>query len=849
MSEESYLPPSGLRHLYTSAAEGSLGEPGFQTVACAQGLEEGLHVIEDLVRGYRNPDPGEGHRTRQLVQLPADPSYCVFSTIQPTGSTPEGRAGNFWAESLVAPVSWLADGNWDVDAAFDQLSWAGPAMAATVSGWPAPLPAEPLEPLIPDTLDRLGLLTEYVSGDALDQLLQALARQVRGGERIFVVEVPDRDPSAFERLITLLPLALPPTVRASTDQRGRHPLQLRTRGTFDDDPPVDIQGMPAAAIHERRRARGMVIDLGGRLSEPLPGDGYGQGYAVWLREVLENRDWEQLASYYSRAAEDPSADPIARFAEATGKPGPARGKTPVGQRREAKTTASLPATAPTDTPGSEAWRQRAGVWAARGEAEREAYELRELYRDDVEQLRATLEVQIDESERNLQAEIKRSVAAVQQGAKQALEDISLSSSAEIDKLANQRKRTLASILEAGRVAIEEISDKAEVEVFRISSQSKELTQHLETVGRKQTVAARRKPLPSQEEFVLEEVPTPRAESDSVPVMEGHDTAPEEEQAPQQRPAIAAQPSPPAKTAQDTEGMGSQEKSWAETAAEHLGQYWPTYTFWAIIIIGIAAIAYFSLAPIEPTSRESPEETPATQQQPTRDELLKTAVDQLVDGRNVAAVLRHMTGISGLKDRAAVVYLKLVLKDRQFDENMSYALLQAALRGWKEDISVDGFWGAGTQAVLKAAAKETCCDGKLAIVPEPGIGSDLAACFLERYLRNPQGPNEGCPEEDLWPLRSGRSWTLDEAARALKILRIAYQETEWHDILKHDLAARPAIANDIAAMTLSEDEATLMLLLAHQTLSGEVDSKMPSIDELRREDLEAVIQSLRQMSSS
>src|SRR6185436_9645965 len=114
---------SAYRHVFTSAPDNFPGGGGFRTVAYAAALRGMVSPIESLVESYKTRE-GEAS-CRQFVSLAQGKAYAL-TTFTPLADSPDGRIGNFWAETQVVPSDWLEEAGWEAAAAFDALSWLGP---------------------------------------------------------------------------------------------------------------------------------------------------------------------------------------------------------------------------------------------------------------------------------------------------------------------------------------------------------------------------------------------------------------------------------------------------------------------------------------------------------------------------------------------------------------------------------------------------------------------------------------------------------------------------------------------------------------------------------------------------
>ncbi len=365
--KEAMKKPTGCpRHLFTAVAATGRGKGGFRTVAHSPELSGLVDAIEGLVDGYKAADAGTP-ACRQLLPVPGRRGQIyAFTVFTPTGPTPDGRDGNYWAETLIVPADWLAAGGWDTATAFDSLEWWGPQDAAKVAkGFPAVV----LPTLEPGPLDRLERLVEVVPEDHLFPLLLAVIQQARGLRKIRLLEKSGADPKDLEDVVSLLPLIVPPALRTYREDDGRRCLTWRTRSPRGAmAPATDLTGFPAFAADDlEREGRGSaVIDLGGRVLPPSLRGRFGEGYARWLHRTLRQGNWSELEALYAEEISGSAPSWFADFSREVDE------EVPVFAARQA-------------------------AWKARDAAEGQAWALLESHRRQLEESLAELRRELDQS--------------------------------------------------------------------------------------------------------------------------------------------------------------------------------------------------------------------------------------------------------------------------------------------------------------------------------------------------------------------------------------------------------------------------------------------------------------------
>ena len=427
----------GYRHLLTSAPARGAAGAGFRTVAAAAELDAVRPELERKVGRYRRTGPAAGHRTRQLLHWDREGEFCLLTTFTPLGEGPDGRSGNYLAESLLVPSAWLAGFAWDPDAAFEAVDWRGPGALDELDP-DAALPPEDLTAPSPGPLARLAALAEDVRGEALDRLLLGMVRASGGRERLAVVEADERRPAVLERVVALLPLAVPPAGRRVPGGPSGLPLELRTRGPADGMPEVHVAGVAAGERDAADRDGRRVVDLAGVLPVDEVVDPAGYEYVEWLKRVIAGGRWDELERLYELADEVPADELFRRFPslrERAARGGVEAGRRPLpgsgGAGGSAPPRPPAPARAPLP-----ARRER---WAGRRELEATAAAGHDAYRDELDAILGLL-----------RAENERAVAELRKAIKAWRPDLVAAFGAERERL----RKTLAGELEKEAIAVQ-----------------------------------------------------------------------------------------------------------------------------------------------------------------------------------------------------------------------------------------------------------------------------------------------------------------------------------------------------------------------------------------------------------
>jgi len=390
---------SAYRHVFTSAPENFPEGGGFRTVAYAAALRgEKVSLIESLVESYTSWEGG-GARCRQFVPLARGAKACALTVFTPLADSPDGRTGNFWAETQVVPSKWLEQAGWDAAAAFDALSWWGPR---NLGDLPQNLEPEPLASLEPGSVERLARLNKFVPSECLEPLLHAVVQQSRGLRPLELLEAQGTPTSQLEEVVMLVPLTVPPRSRRYLDADQLRCLSLRTRCpiggmTFR----TDVTGYPAAAADGLELSDGFVIDLADRLPTKSHEDRFGRDYVEWLLRVIQDGEWNQLEALYKRAVDCPGASFFPNYRSLLQAPSrprvtiPAEVPKPVAvpERAEkpnvvesSEATAAPPAAAAGEPTAPLPLQPRKQAWAVRDETEGAIWQVLESHKSQLEEL-------------------------------------------------------------------------------------------------------------------------------------------------------------------------------------------------------------------------------------------------------------------------------------------------------------------------------------------------------------------------------------------------------------------------------------------------------------------------------
>lgn len=785
---------AGLRHLYTAADQKPGRAGGFQSLAYSAQLEPLAAEIETLVEGYSAPEGAEP-RCRQLLQVPGAEAYAL-STFTALGPTPDQRSGNYLADTVVVPETWLAAAGWDAAAAFAALPWMAPAdlpdLGATLR--PVELPA-----LAPGPLERLALLPRVVPDDLLAPLVLAIARQSFGLGPLHLLASPESDPEDLEQLVLLLPLLVPPSLRSYQVERERRCLTLRTHSPLRRMvPAADLTGHPGAAAAGLEQEGAEVIDLGGIFEVAPAGNSKGrEAYARWLIRVLREGRWSALRALYQ---EPFSGRPEAFFARFTadaprlerdlGAAGAEPVAPPVAPEVVApRATPELappagaaepapPAAAETAAPAAEAPADslalRHQAWDARDDAEGRAFELLEMHREafqhTLDDFRAALEKATGDASEAIEQMVRERTGAVAE-------------QTDVLQRAWRRERSQEADLKQRLTALEQQLGGLEKQLKRIRQQLADLS------GRDAALP------PPGEVGSGEGVYVSRRARDAVAWLRA-----------------------------------------VRIAGWRLG----TVVIAGLVVIIVALGAWILVlgsgsagGGSDPTAVERVAEQ---RRQARRKELLTG----LQEGATAAALLRRATADQALGPRAQVVTILAAGKGIQLGETARVALLQQAL-----EIAVDGGWGAGSQQALqdKLGTCKPCLPENPPAPASLAFDGRAAHCVMRRALG---AEAASCAAESPWG--GERSWTEEKARRALDLIRAARaQAGATAAAALPDLEQMTATLLDALAGTdrLSAAQAERLLGLAFAVVTQTDQPRAPAaLSDGQLEALEALLDSLR-----
>ncbi len=773
-----------LRHIFTSAPDGS----GFQTVTCAAELREFAREVQDLVETYPTRED-DRPICRQLLPLPETKGAYALTVFAPLEDTPDGRRGDFLAETLVVPGKWLAAGGWDAPAAFEALTWWGPRFREL----PQNLEQEPLLPVRPTPLSRLSRFVELVTQDQLDILLLALVQQSHGLSPLRILEASGASPGDLEEIVLLLPLVVPPACRIYRDGDRRRCLSLRTRSPERGMSPfADVTGFPASAADNLKG--GVVVDLSGRLPPPgLPGP-FGRKYVQWLHGILQEGKWGELELLYQQAekwpgpaffsnvenliqaALRPLPQPSAEADEPAPEPGEDDARAPEGATTEVQAAATkphrgnrkdrgpVPVSGQPAPPSHAAENEdellspvqvRRAAWEVRSEAGGAIWNVLETYREQFVTLTA-------EVRRDFEGKLRAESARVRQQL------------AELNKALDGEVKTLERNLKAGKSARQPGSAV------------------LDQLAR-----------------VREDLRSMRAEMAQV---KGQLQALE-------KGGVAAAGAAP--TPVGGPPVQPERKRWLRFVLPTRG------AFRAFLrrrrraaVVAVSAIALAVAGTVAPKFWPAPEVAQ------TADGWDKTRLVQRARAGEVALRLLAATAVQeDFAPRVHGLTLNLaLLRGIPIEETVDCALTQVVLRTSNPDLPVNGTCGPKTAAALDRAPKDDCC--------RQLQGTEkLRNCFLSSHLRlgRPDADRaESCLGASPW--RKERPWSTDEATRALKLFRDAAEAID--EASKPQLAEavraldpkhNPRLGNDWARQTLNREEAENVLELLWAALSGKESS--------------------------
>ncbi len=770
-----------LRHIFTSAPEEFSGESGFQTVACADVLRRPglLPGIERQVECYSSA-AAEEWSCRQLAPLPETRGAYALTVFTPLADSPDGRAGNFWAETLVVPGRWLELGGWDAAAAFGSLAWWGPR---ALEDLPRNLGPESLTTLQPGPLPRLARLVELVPREQLGTLLLALVQQSRGLLPLRVLETQGAFPGDLEELVMLLPLVVPPACRTYRDGEQRRCLSLRTRSPLRGMSPIaDVTGYPAAAA-ERLEA-GLAVDLSGRLPAPVLDDRFGRYYVQWLQGILQDGRWDELAAVYEKAEEWPGAaffSKLEPFLRTVTRPAPRSSSTLQKTRPKQVDPMAAESAAEIAEPGAEAAdhglartpppgvsvdeslslppiRARQEAWRTRNEMEGALWEVLEIHRVQLGRLVAELQRDFAAELMSEGERLRREVTEW----RQLLEG-------EVSRLERDIKGAGQSARRRSSSVLRELEDRG-ASLEKLSRRVGKLEAHLEKLE--------------------------RASSGTHDKL-GPALVPAGEQ-PIEREVVPAFP----KLALDRKWL--RRRRW----------------------VGIAAGGTFALALAAATILFSPD----SEQVPVHSGWKR---EQLVQrarfGDAATRLLAQAAAQHRFAPRAHGLMLALALhRGLGIDGTLDCALVKAALRPTNPRLLVNGVCAAVTEAALNNASKDDCCR-RFQTGRQEADSQKLRHCYLSGHLKLgvavAGGQSEACFGASPW--RQERIWTTNEALRALALFRYAaaaVDDASEADLAKAlrglDPARNASLGASLADATLTIEEAESVLELSWAVLTDE-----------------------------
>lgn len=764
---ESQPDPLALRHIFAWVSSSK----GCTTIACARELQaKGVdRQVERLVESYQSKS-AEEPPCRQLLPIPNRDAYAL-SVFTPLGDTPDGRPGNFWAETFVVPAEWLKQGDWDADRAFEELCWWGPE-AREAALLPHP-PADPLPPLQPGPLSRLARLVEEVPANHLQALLLAVVQMSDGLGYIRLVE--GERVGALEEVISRLPLVVPPGCRLYRDRGRMRCLSFRTRSPLGGmAETADITGFPQGPLPEG----GVLIDLSGRIAPPVNEKGFGAVYAHWLAQTLTRGAWDELEQLYENAAQVGQTDFFSRFKSylatspsTTKRRTPPAPPAPVAATLEVAegvsaaalepaptipvfpgdegpaaapnaeevvdgfpepVTSPRPARPPTSTPHADgdapnepfaaaAFRAMQNAWADRRALEGQAWRSFEKHREQLQVLVEELCKELEERTNRARTDLRRMLDELED--RQDKDFTAIRS--EFEK-ASKRSRQQSESLD------KKVEDRL-AHLDDLRTQLKKIQKRLQALERGRRAAAI---------AVVEGDGAVHGELDSYEETEIHGG---ERYAPTIKP-------------------------------HHLSEWVRSHRLWlsAATVIVLVLGGWFL---VKVLTRETPQERGAEQEARVQ---LSSLVERTQDGRLAAAVLERAQDERDIREAAALETVTLALAHGvEVEATTDCALLQAALRseaaarGAATGPTVDGDCGPATIGMLMAARMDPCCRNHVQTNDSQAIRR-LANCFLADYLELGQHSAAGVVEpeacEGASPWRAGRVWSTEEALAALTLFR-------------------------------------------------------------------------------
>ena len=776
---------AGLRHILTGVENQRGTESGFQTVAYSKELSQLVPEIQSLVDGFSAPD-GNEPSCCQLLKVPRTSAYAL-TTFTPLGPMPDGRPGNYWAETIMVPGGWLESAGWDTAVAFSALEWLGPGDVARTPEELAPVELPNLEP---GPIDRLAILAEIVPPDQLVPLLRAVIHQSVGLKPLRILATSKTSHEALENLVMCLPLLVHPSLRTYVDGGERRCLTFRTWSPARPmTPAADLTGFPERAYEQLTMDPADLIDLGGSISPPKATDRGGEAYVAWLKRLILQERWDELEATYREVMPDrrevwyssfrqrlSSAPVISANSEREDSRRQIKqpaAKVPSGPGKVATVDASEPAV---EQPRGEAHPSprvvREKIGEARDEAEGKAWQILETHR-------LGLQAKLDEYEESMGEAVKEATAALETvhgahvaGVKACAAEISVARERQdsLESTFSQRLDQLARGLEDLRRHVNQLSEQ-EPGTYTPSEQPE--------IG------------------VAMKVPEPWPRR----VFSGRWIG------------------------RVQEDLGSWFRFRGAESAQKVrwGRVLPAVAVPLVALL--ATYAYLAY-------RSGPETTSdgkivASAAEKKREARRRKLIEDLQTTATASALLATVRESQGYKERAEELALMVTLGQFQMTPAGEAALLQKALGA----SSVDGDWGGGSRRLLKQGLGtcEQCIPA--ASRAEPGqellIWNGVAAhCFLRNYLELAVEP---CQEVSPW--KAQRSWTEEEAGRALALFRATGDAAIDSQLKQYLMAFDPArgtTIKDALGQTelLSVQHATCFLDLAYSWAMRSPDASFP-----------------------
>lgn len=786
---------AGLRHIYTAVEKGRGQKSGFRTVAHSEHLRQMVPSIQSLVDGFSAPD-GNEPRCRQLLKVPESSAYAL-STFTALGPMPDGRPGNYWAETIMVPDVWLERAGWDTAAAFAALEWLGP-QAHLES--PEELDPVALPDLEPGSLDRLAILSESVHEDRLVPLLRAVVQQSTGLKPLRILATLKTPQEALEKVVMYLPLLVHPALRTYMEGSKLRCLTLRTWSPPEPmTPAADLTGFPIIAADRLAMEGSDVIDLGGLVRAPAVRNRAGEAYVSWLKQVIQQERWDELeaayqedmparleawyASFQQRLSSAPAASAGSQQQDPPPQVQPPATEAPAEAAEGAAVDAGAAGTAPERAveelyvearPSPRAVRERIGE--VRDEAEGEAWQILEAHRGDfqarLDEYQASMKEAMEEAARALDAVNTAHVARVREDAAAA-------------SRARSRQDTLESTF--GR------------RLDKLESNLEDLRRHIAQLSQQA-------PLPTTHGDLPETGVAIQA-SDSW----------------RQREFFGSWPGwvkgrlGGLFSAREAESV--QKIRWGHVL---LTKAVPAVVLTLLVFFAIHRFLIGRLASDPVPDGPVAESVSEKKREARRQKLL----EELQKRKNAAALLASVKDSESYAERANRLTLMVTLGQFQITRAGKVALLQKAL-----GVGIDGGWGGGSRRVLQAGL-DTCVQ----CLPEanraaPGQqllawNSIAAHCFLRNYLEIKVGT---CDAVSPWLTQ--RSWGEAEAGRALNLFRAAAAETT-NQVLKQylmtfDPAAGSAFEDALGRIeSLSSQHAESFLDLAFSWVVQKPDERLP-----------------------